>query len=83
MSKPCWEASSLITILHDSRDYANASADLWSFNKVDNDDAYALSEDLFELPRERDTVVVTYANCYFFSDITKLLWLLKLSDMFF
>ena len=83
MSKPCWEASTLATLLYDSRDNAIASADLWSFNTIDSYVAYAPSEDLFELPRERDTVVVAYANCWLFSDITKLSWFAKLSDMFF
>ena len=72
MSKPCREASSLTTLLYESRDNAIASADLRSFNTIDNYNAYASSEDLFELPRERDTVAVAYANCYCFSDMTKL-----------
>ena len=56
MSKPCWEASSLTALLYESRDNAVASIDLWSFNTtIDNHDPYASSEDLFELPRERDT----------------------------
>ena len=63
MSKLCWEASSLTTLLYESRDNAIASADLWSFSTVDSHDAYASGEDLFELPRERDRVVVAYANC--------------------
>ena len=83
MSKPCWEASSLTTLLYESRDNAIASADLWSFSTIDNHDAHASSEDLFELPRERDRAVVAYANCYCFSDVTKLSWFSKLSDMFF
>ena len=66
MSKPCWEASSLTTLLYDSRDNAIASADLWSFNTIDNHDAYVSSEDLFELPTEWDTEEVAYANCYCF-----------------
>ena len=81
MSKPCWEASSLTTLSYESRDNAIASADLWSFSTIDNHDAYASSEDLFELPRERDSVVKAYANC--FSDVTKLSLFSKLSDMFF
>ena len=83
MSKPCWEASSLTTLLYESRDNAIASADLWSFSKINNHDAYASSEDLFESARKRDRVVVAYANCYCFSDVIKLSWFSKLSDMFF
>ena len=72
MSKTCWEASLLFMSLYDPRDNAVASTELWSFNTVVNHDAHASNEDLFELPREKDTVVVAYANCYCFSDITKL-----------
>ena len=84
--KTCWEASSLTTLLYESRDNAIASADLWSFSIIDNHDEYAsrtLFEDLFELPRERDRVVVAYANCYCFSDVTKLSWFSKLSNILF
>ena len=83
MSKPCWEASSLTFLLYDSGDNAIASADLWSFNTIDNYVAYASTEHLFELLRERDTVIVAYGNCCFFSDIKKLSLFSKLSDMFF
>ena len=83
MSKPCWEASSLTTLLYESRDNTIAFADFWSFSTIDNHDAYALSKDVIELPRERDGVVIGYANCYCFSDVTKFSWFSKLSDMFF
>ena len=81
--KTCWEAPSLTTLLYVSRDNAISFADLWFFNTIDNHDAYASSEGLFELTWERDTVVVAYANCYCFSDIIELSWFSKLSDMFF
>ena len=46
--------------LYESRDNAIASADLWSCSTIDNHDAHASSEDLFELPRERDRMEVPF-----------------------
>ena len=42
-------------------------------NTIDTHVAYALSEQLFELRRERCTVVVAHDNYCFISDITKTL----------
>lgn len=42
---------------------------LKSLNKIDTHVVYVSSENLFELPTERYTVVVVYDNCCFYSDI--------------